>query len=542
MKKPGFLSSANQPWVFWITLAVLAVVGGFLVFYCTAIAPWAFSDSTVYLAAGVNWIKGNGVGFLQADGTFAHLTHYPPGYPVLIGVTTFLLPDPIDAARWINIISFMLLIFLGGVLLHRVSHSCWLPVFYALLIAFCPFLLVPFSGIMSEAPAILTGTLALLFLVLFVKEERSWQLILAALLSLAALFIRYQQAAVLLTGGVFLLFFGRKTFHVRLKDAALYALIAAGPFVLWYLLDGLSAPGSGARILGLNGAPGEIARQFLVNTYDTVKFWFPWRTGLLPGLNASVARGCLVLLFIAFLGIAWLRVRKIHGQPVAKNAVTSLAIVSFLYLLADLLFLWVAMLFAAPPPDIDNRMLSPLLPLLFILILSLEFLASAAFRFRALAPLVMAVTVGLFCLVFTPQVKTYAVEMHGYGEGYTSLTFKDSPFVAEIKSLSVQGTLVTNSPALVQFFTLRAPYRTFDGLEDPAMVRTSMFGDQATEAQTLFREECAPLVIFDPDLAYRYNPESALYFPVSARTVTSGLNELFSDNLGKIYLYPGCSD
>lgn len=482
------------------------------------------------------------MGFLQADGTFAHLKHYPPGYPALIGLTTLLLPDPIDAARWINIISFTLLIFLGGILLRRITSSHWLPIFYAILLVFCPFLLAPFSGIMSEAPAILTGTLALLLLVLYYKEERVWQLILAGLLSLAALFIRYQQVAVLLTGGVFLLFFNRKTWRARLKSAAIYALIAAGPFVLWYLLDGLSAPGSGARILGLNGAPGEITRRFLANTYDTVKFWFPWRTGLLPGMNTSVMRVFLVLLFIAFLGGAWLHIRKNRGQPVEKINTISLVIISSLYIAADLVFLWIAMLFAAPPPDIDNRMLSPLLPLIFILVLSLELLASAVFRFPAFTPLVMAVTIGVFCLVFTPQVKTYAVEMHGYGEGYTSLTFKDSPFVAEIKELSAQGSLVTNSPALVQFFTLKEPYRTFDGLEDPVLPATVMFGGQATDSQTAFRILCAPLVIFDPDLAYRYNPESALYFPVEARSVTNGLDEIFLDKLGKIYLYPGCSN
>ena len=542
MKKSGFLSTFYQPRIFWLFLAVLSIAGGFIVFYCTAVAPWAFSDSTVYLAAGVNWIEGNGMGFLQADGTFAHLTHYPPGYPVLIGLTTLLLPDPVAAARWINILSFTLLIFLGGVLLHRITRSSWLPVFNAILLLFCPFLLVPFSGVMSEAPAILAGTLALLSLAFFIKEERKWQLVLAGLLSLAALFIRYQQAAVLLTGGVFLLFFGRKTWRTRLKDTALYALIAAGPFVLWYILDGLSAPGGGARILGLNGAPGEITRRFLANTFDSVKFWFPWRTGLLPGVNASIVRGFLVLLFITFLGIASKRTWKRRGQLGVKTAVVSLAIISFLFLVTDLFFLWVAMLFAAPPPDIDNRMLSPLLPLIFILILSLELLASSAFHGRALAPLVMAATVALFCLVFAPQVKTYAVEMHGYGEGYTSLTFKDSSFITRIKTLSARGPIVTNSPALVQFFTLKEPYRTFDNPDDPALTTSSMFGDQATEAQTLFRERCAPLVIFDPDLAYRYNPESALYFPAEAQKLTSGLDEITSDQLGEIYLYPGCSD
>ena len=111
-----------------------------------------------------------------------------------------------------------------------------------------------------------------------------------------------------------------------------------------------------------------------------------------------------------------------------------------------------------------------------------------------------------------------------------------------LREVNLHKKIVTNSPALIQFFTLNAPYRTFDGRLDPAIGSTTRYGDFNTPPQKVFREECAALVIFYPKLVYLYNPEASLYFPPEAYGVTTGLTEVFSDSLGKIFLYPGCQE
>ena len=120
---------------------LISLAGGYLVYYNTNLGPWAFSDSTVYIAAGINWVKGGGMGFTQADGDFARLTHYPPGYPVLIGLTSLVTASPLEAARWINIVCFSLLIFLGGWLIWRITASRLFAILFGVLILTSPFLL-----------------------------------------------------------------------------------------------------------------------------------------------------------------------------------------------------------------------------------------------------------------------------------------------------------------------------------------------------------------------------------------------------------------
>ena len=239
---------------FWLALTLLSLSGGYVIYYSTAVAPWAFSDSTVYIAAGINWIKGNGMGFLQANGVFAPLTHFPPGYPVLIGLTSLLLPDPITAIRWINILSFTLLIFLSGLLLYKITRSRLLPLLYGVLLVFSPFLVMPFSGVMSEAPAILSGTLALLLLVRYRQTNQKTILLVSGLLSSIAVFIRYQQIAVVLAGGFFLLLLTNNRLKARIKETLLYALYAVAPFGIWLLVNAFAGSGSGPRVLGLRGS------------------------------------------------------------------------------------------------------------------------------------------------------------------------------------------------------------------------------------------------------------------------------------------------
>lgn len=536
MVKRFFQSSA----LFWISLTLLSLAGGYVIFYGTAVGPWAFSDSTTYIAAGINWIKGNGMGFVQANGLFAPLMHFPPGYPVLIGLTSLLIPDPITAIRWINIFCFILLIFLGGLLLYKITQSKLLPLLYGILLIFSPFLIMSFSGAMSEAPAILTGTLAILLLVRYQQTDQKGHLLAAGLLAAAAVFIRYQQAAILLTGGIFLFFISRQNWKTRLKETIQYALFSAGPFMLWLATQAIFSSNNEPRELGLRGNIGEISQTFLANTYNTVKYWFPWRTGLFPAVEAPTVRVILVALFVLLLALGAWRWRKSGKQINLTSPVLQLLLVCALYVASDLFFLWAAMLIASPPPDVDNRMLSPLLPILFILLLDAINLASKPFSRRWPFAVSMLVVTLLFCITFARQERKYLVNMHYGGEGFTSITFKNSPLVEQIRKITLQRKIITNSPALVQFFTLKEPYRTFEEPKDPAIFLTDRYGNADTAQQKVFREECAALVIFDPDLAYRYNPESALYFPPDAYDVTNGLDEIFSDKLGKIYLYPGC--
>jgi hypothetical protein len=90
------------------------------------------------------------------------------------------------------------------------------------------------------------------------------------------------------------------------------------------------------------------------------------------------------------------------------------------------------------------------------------------------------------------------------------------------------------------FFTLKEPFRTFEGLTDPYLTSTFTYGDQDSEGQLAFRQGCGALVVFDQNTADRYDNQSKQYFPPEVVSVTDGLVVIYEDSLGKIFIFPGC--
>ena len=141
---------------------------------------------------------------------------------------------------------------------------------------------------------------------------------------------------------------------------------------------------------------------------------------MFPAIDASTMRFILIALFISLLALGvWRWVKS--GKPVGFSSSTGqLLLICALYIVADLVFLWVAMLFANPPPDVDNRMLSPLLPILFIFLLGLIVFSGEPFNRRWPFAIVMIAVTFLFCITFAKQEKKYVVNMHFKGAGFTS--------------------------------------------------------------------------------------------------------------------------
>ena len=105
---------------------ILGVLGGYAVFYGTQWGPWAYSDSTAYIDAARNLIGGVGFGHLTPSGRFEYVGGHPPLYQLTLAMAGAIGFDIIDAARWINIMLFGLLILIVGLSIYRISRSAWI--------------------------------------------------------------------------------------------------------------------------------------------------------------------------------------------------------------------------------------------------------------------------------------------------------------------------------------------------------------------------------------------------------------------------------
>ena len=535
MKKLSF-----STFLFWFLLLLFSFSGGAYIYYCTAIGPWAFSDSAIYVVSSINWSEGAGLGYQSISGAFIPLQHYPPGYSILLGLGNLLFDSPITSARWIDITSFTLLIFFGSLLIWKSTRSRLFALCYAFVILFSYYLVIQFTGVMSEPAAILCGSVSLLLLGFHVRNDKKWVLAVAGFLAACAVLIRYQQFGVPITGAVFLFFFSKQSWKKRFSDTLIYGLFAAIPVLIWFITSYLGQHSLGAREFELQGSFLQITQQYISNVFNAVKYWFPYRSNLLPHMDASLVRVLLLALFAVIAVIGIVKGLRNEAKPFCNSPQVQLVLISTLFIAIEILFLWLALFISSPPPAINSRMLSSLIPMLIVMVFGIEAIFINTSKKPTIASFIMLFSSFLFFIDFYPQIREHAILMHGYGEGLTSIPYSKSELIVRLESLPEDRPIISNSPASVIFYTYREPFQTFSVDNDPWLSKTIQFGDQNSNAQTAFREDCGALVIFDPVIVNKIDLDAGLHFPSSAYQMTDGLTLLFEDSLGKIFVYPGC--
>ena len=97
--------------LYWVTVGVLALLAGFIVFNATAQYGIGLSqDSVVYIAAAQNLVTGQGLSGLDGN----PVTLWPPLYPSLLAFFVWLLKtDVVVVARYLNVLFSFLVVLLA---------------------------------------------------------------------------------------------------------------------------------------------------------------------------------------------------------------------------------------------------------------------------------------------------------------------------------------------------------------------------------------------------------------------------------------------
>src|SRR4051812_30750863 len=81
-----------------LSLTLLVLLAGSQLLWVTALGPGVHEDSYSYMDTA--WARLHGYGFMR-DGE--PMTHFAPGYPVLLSVAYLIRSDLVQAARWMNV-------------------------------------------------------------------------------------------------------------------------------------------------------------------------------------------------------------------------------------------------------------------------------------------------------------------------------------------------------------------------------------------------------------------------------------------------------
>ena len=128
-------SGASMPRLLGIAgLIALAGVGAIMMRVMTQRGIGLWEDSFDYITAARSLVEEGRLGRVDGLGAFRPLTHFPPAYPWLLALLETAGFDIYDAARWLNVVLFALLIFLSGISLWWATGSAVWGIGYSALV------------------------------------------------------------------------------------------------------------------------------------------------------------------------------------------------------------------------------------------------------------------------------------------------------------------------------------------------------------------------------------------------------------------------
>lgn len=489
------IPAKNREWLFTAALVLAGAAGMALIWYTTRWGAGLLDDAFIYITAAQNLAAGRDLAWPWGAGELRPLTYFPPMFSLTLAGFELLGIRAAEAARLVNAAAFGGSLVFAGLLARRAARSTGFALWAVLLLLCSDVLIEAHSWAMSEALYIFLALAGMWLLVVFLeKERRSWLLAAAALLGLAFL-TRYLGASLLLAGGLLLLWKRR-----RLGELLAYSAVSLLPMSLWLLRTMLLIGAPTDRVAGVH----LVTLKQAVKALNTLLVWF------IPGRfvhgREFIAAG---LLAAAIVVIVWLARRNLpaDSSPAAGGRGAARALLA-MQAAFHVSLLWVSKSFFDPITPLNDRIFSPILPAVIILIAAwLSDLWSAPRRWLKAAVLLAAAG---FALFYAARAVDLAPRLHNVGLGLARKGWHSSETLEAVRALPAVP-LYSNSPAAIYLWTGRSAYP----IDDAAQMRQRMAAEGAV------------LVFF--------NSISLDLFDTSLEALTAGLTQVESFQDGALY-------
>jgi 4-amino-4-deoxy-L-arabinose transferase-like glycosyltransferase len=494
----------------YLAFALLGLVGAFAMIYSTRWGAIVYSDSTAYILSARSLLAGKGLGIPTPGGSFQPLTHFPPFYPLVLTGLGLIGMDPLEGARWLNVMLFggMIVLVCGSV--YHFSHRFVLSFLLGLVILSSPLFLSIFSRAMSEALFFFLGLLSLILLAEFLHNQRRGLLIGAGIAVGLASLTRYIGFTLVLCGVLLLLVASKMSWRSRLVNAAIFLGLAGILSAIWLVPVFLKTQQFAARSFQLSGDLITAFREAKVSLIDLGWSWVPF-TNYIDPLPSYSFRGWFMIALVVFLGITsliitFMKIRS-SDKKILEIEILRLPLVFTLYGSIYLLFITFSFLFSTPRNDLDGRLLSPVYLSLLLIIFPLvtwDLSDGKLGRWFAWIPALIMGT--LVVSGFVNSIKILQ-DNHLHGSGYTGEAWKNSEVIKAIQGIDQDTALISNESSAVLFLTGRPAYDVNERfLSTPAETYARYGEDPEDPAQRLFKTGQAVLVIFPTTFYWQLFP------------------------------------
>jgi hypothetical protein len=424
-------------------ISLILLAGGcavMLMYWITDVGPGVSPDSTAYIEAARSLRAGDGF-LVQGE----VMTHFPPGYPLLIAMVDWLHPgDVLQAARLLAAVFF-------GANLVLLSLAVYLGTRHNLTATGCAMLIFLFSAptiaihsmAWSEAPFLAFSMTSFLLLSYYIERREPYLLVLASLTAGFAAGTRYVGIVLFPTMALAFLLLEKRPLKRKMRDIIIGIGVAALPLVAWSIRNIRIAESATDREFAFHPVGLHQMKELII----TISAFFVPVS--IPAWIKAIHVGTAVALFLFGLALLY---RKTWIKKNATSTCVILPGIWVIYSLTYLVFLVVSISFFDANTPFESRVLLPAILALTMASFTLAWsLAEALGRrwiwygFLFVALLSVGINGG-------PAVAK-AVNIHRDGSGYTSRYWKHSEIIAFLSALPHLRTIYSNRPEAIRFLT-----------------------------------------------------------------------------------------
>lgn len=409
---------------YYAALVALVTSAGLAAVFATSSGIGLTPDSIIYLDGARHVAAGDGFIAIAPNGAPAPVTHFPPLYSFLVAALLTLGLPVEAAARCVAVAAFAALVGSIGWVALRTARSRIAALISAGLLAFGGPALALSERAWTDVPALVMLVWTLYFLRLATDGNRK-ALLAGAAFAGAGVLLRYAGVVAIGVGGAVLLVRPRWPWRRRLGGALTWTVVSAVPLALWLARNRLAGGSATNRTLAWH----PLGAAQVLEGMRTVAFW------LVPDPSPH-----LLMAVVCALVAAWLIVgahRRWQSCDRGHVAIWGAFAAAYLLFLA----VSISLVDAATPTD--ARLLSPLLPGLYLLVGVAAAGWAASAQRRALPGLALALgaCVALFGLRAAAGARE-ALATHRDARGYAARAW--SAETARIRSRPWPRKVYTN--------------------------------------------------------------------------------------------------
>ena len=450
-----------------IALGLIAVSVIGVLLYSTPEGLGLSDDSIAYIAGARSILAGNGYreAWLASNGP---VTHFPPGFSLLLSLIGLIGLDPLRGTRLLNSILFGANAFLLGIIGWCMTRSQIAGIVLALLFVVNASLFNAHAVAMSEPLYIFFSLAAFLAFseyfalspspffgsptgVLRKGQGEGW-LIATGILTTFAYLTRYAGLSLFVTFLVALILL-HDTWKKKLTSAGIFLASFIPITLTWSIRNKLVADNATNRTLVYHPLTAE---NMETGIYNFSEFFIPvetWRRALIKIPNFFI----VFLSLIALVLLVWVIYKGL--KKISRPATGQLEVLSFtngLYIFGYMASIILSMMLFDASTRFKLRILSPVYVALLIL---LVFLGYWFWQKRATLWRSLVVIATLLILVLSLyDTANVVAKLHRGGQGYASFQWYDSQAMDFLSQLPEGTRIYTNQPGPVYLYTDRPSY------------------------------------------------------------------------------------